>query len=185
MRKVPQNKIDQSLKQLSKGDQKKFYELVKYNPPYRELREFFCERGISEITDMHLSTWWKRNRPRGDQAIALSQFAEAWEGLEPTHLLNASAGISAKIIEHLYHSLSQEEIDKASIGSKLTNLAELLKELRQCSQTLVEMQTQKDLEEIRLAGAYEFANELRKVFKQTPFEESLESGIEATLKKMK
>lgn len=184
MRKVPQNKIDQSLKQLNKVDQKTFYELVKYNPPYRELREFFCERGITEITDMHLSTWWKRNRPRGDQAIALSQFAEAWEGLEPAHLLNASAGISAKIIEHLYEALSQEEIDKASIGSKLTNLAELLKELRQCSQTLVEMQESKDLKEIRLAGAYELADELRKVFKETPFEQALERGVEGALKKM-
>jgi len=182
--KKPPTKIDYILRELPDNDLKQWNKLVRFNATYRELKTFLAERGY-ETTDMQMSYWWRNNRPRGEQAIALNKFAEEWEGLEPHLTLQAAAGISTKIVSHLYNTLDQETIDTASIGSKLTNLTELLKELRQCSQTIAEIQQRDDAQQIRIAGAYEMAEELKKQFKGTPFEGSLNAMITPVMKKIR
>lgn len=182
--KNPPTKIDYILRELSEEDLQRWGKLVRFKATYRELRQFLSDRG-HEVSDMNLSQWWKTNRPRGKEAATLNTFAESWEGLEPDLMLQAAAGISTKIVSHLYNALDEESISAASIGSKLTNLTELLKELRQCAQTIAEAQKRNDEQQIRIAGAYEMAEELKKEFKGTPFEGALEAMIEPVMQKIR
>lgn len=183
--KHPPSHVDKVIAKLSDEKLKEWNKLCKFNATYRELAEFIYDELGEVVSAMSLSRWWRMNRPRGKQAVSINALAEHWAGSDPQIMLEFSAGVCAKIVENLYYLLDSESLESSSVGSRLANITELLKELRQASHALKESENKKDEEQIKMAGAYEMAKILRDNFKGTPFEEALETGIEAGLQQIR
>ncbi len=179
MSKNPQSKVDKALAKLSDEQMQKFNNLCKFNANYTTLSHFLEECG-HKVSVGNLSTWWINNRPRGKEAIAINSLSEIYAGTEPHNLLEMSAGISAKLVAKL-HDLLILEIEKTSASSKLSNIVELLKELRQASTEMQTLKAAGDTKQLTQAGAFQLAENLRKIFKNTPFEQALEAGLKAAI----
>jgi hypothetical protein len=184
-KKHPPSQVDKAIKKLTPEQLEEWNKLCKFNATYRELAEFLNTELGETVSAMSLSRWWRLNRPRGQQAVSINALAEHWGGTDPQIMLEFSAGVCAKIDENLYYLLDSETLEAASVGSRLANITELLKELRQASHALKETETRDDQEQIRMAGAYEMAKLLTDNFKGTPFEEALDTGIQAALQEIK
>ena len=181
--KNPQSKVDKHLSKLTEEDLAEWNQLCRFNPNYSELQKFLEEKGGKGINIQNLSNWWISNKPRGKEAIIINSLSEKYRGTDPTGLLEMSAGICASLIEEL-QSLLADELAMTSPSSKLTNLVELIKELRQSSSELHNVKSTKHTNQLIMAGALEMADLLTKIFKETPFAEALDSGIKAALEQM-
>lgn len=90
-----------------------------------------------------------------------------------------AAGISAKLIDEIRNQI--DDLGASSIATRLNNLVELIKELRQAANDLHNLESRQDRKALQLAGALTVTESLRKTFKGTPFETALETGISAAL----
>lgn len=181
--KHPQSLVNKALSSLSENDLDEWSKLVRFNANYPDLQQWLAERG-HQVSIQNLSTWWASNRPRGKEAIAINTLSEAYLGTDANGLLQMSAGISANLIDNLSQLLTDEYLESATIESKLTCTVSLLRELRQASAELHKLETVGDRNALLMAGAFQIAEELRTIFKGSPFERALDTGIHAALTKI-
>lgn len=177
--KRPQTKVDKILGKLSENQLKQFKELCKFNANYSTLKQYLKSCGY-EVSTQNLSTWWIANKPRGKEAVLINALSEMYTGTEPKPLLQMSAGICAKLADKL-NQLLETEIESTTPSSKLSNLVEILKELRQASSDLHNLKVEENTEDLIYSGALELSEKLKNIFKDTPFETALETGIKAGL----
>lgn len=179
--KAPQGKVDRALEKLSEADLLEWNRLVKFNANYPDLRDWLAVRGHS-VNNQNLSHWWVTNRPRGEKAVALNAIAEKYEGVEAQSVMAMSIGITADLVQILHEQLiNREEITSVRPTEKLQYVTNLLKELHTASGNLHKIKTLDEKENLIKSGAFTMAEELRKLFKDSPFAEALEEGIESVL----
>lgn len=181
--KKTQNQIDKILFNLEESDANYFFKMCRFNANYCELQEWLLKKSGEKVPLSRISNWFKYNRPTGTQAIILNEIMEQYENINPHSLLNISAGITANLIVRL-NELVQIELDKASTATKLTNLVELLKELRQISNDLKQTSQLNDVDEIYKSGMIALANELIILFKKSPNYRQISVAINASIKKL-
>lgn len=179
--KSPQGKVDKALAKLSETDLLEWNRLVKFNANYPDLRAWLLARGHI-VNDMNLSNWWISNRPRGEHAKTLNAIAERYEGVEAQSVMAMSIGITADLVQVIHEQLiNSEQISLVKPTEKLQFVTNLLKELHTASGSLHKIKTVDEKENLIKSGAFTMAEELRKLFKDSPFAEALEEGIESVL----
>lgn len=181
--KHPQSLVNKALSQLSADDLAEWNQLVRFNANYPDLQEWLAGRGHI-VSIQNLSTWWATNRPRGNVAIAINSFSEQYIGADASGLLQMSVCLAASLLDRLQELLVDEYLESATIESKLTNTVSLLRELRQAAAELQKLETVGDRNALLMAGAFQLAEELKTIFKGSPFEQALDTGIHAALTKM-
>lgn len=180
-RKNPQSKVDKALSKLSEKDLREWRELVKFNSSYPELRDWLNARGNS-INNQNLSQWWISNRPRGEKAVTMNAIAEKYEGIEAQTIMAMSVGLTADLVQILHeHLISGEEINRVCSTVKLQQITNLIKELHTSSGNYTKLKNQSEKENLIKSGAIAMAEELRKVFINSPFADALSEGIESVL----
>lgn len=179
--KSPQGKVDKALAKLNEADLLEWNRLVKFNANYPDLRAWLLARGHI-VNDMNLSNWWISNRPRGEHAKTLNAIAERYEGVEAVGVMAMSIGITADLVQVIHEQLiNSEQISLVKPTEKLQFVTNLLKELHTASGNLHKIKTVDEKENLIKSGAFTMAEELRKLFKDSPFAEALEEGIESVL----
>lgn len=181
--KHPQSKVNKALTKLSEEELKEWNQLVRFNANYPDLKLWLAERG-HEVSIQNLSTWWAANRPRGKEAIAINALSETYVGTDANGLLQMSAAVAATLIDSLSGLLINNTLEEATVESRLTSMVSLLRELRQASAELHKLEIVGDRNALLMAGAFQIAEELKAIFKGSPFEQALETGIQASLTKM-
>ena len=180
--KHPQSKVDKAIASLNTTELQEWQQLIRFNTNYPDLQQWLGERG-HQVSVQNLSTWWAANRPRGKSAIAVNILSESYLGTDGAGLLQMSAAIAARLVDQL-RELLESDLESASIESKLTSIVNLLRELRQASAELQKMEVVGDRQALFMAGAFEISEQLRIIFKGSPFEQALETGIQAALTKI-
>lgn len=180
--KHPQSQVERALSTLSPDDLGEWNHLVRFNANYIQLQSWLAQRGVT-VSLQTLSNWWAINRPRGSEAIAVNVLSEQFIGTDATSLLQMSAAIAARMIDELKTSLDHR-LDAATVETRLTNFVGLLRELRQASSEIHKLDYIADRNALIAAGAFQMAEELRTIFKGSPFEQALETGIHAALTKL-
>ena len=179
--KVRQGKVDRALSKLSEEDIQEWNHLVRFNSSYPQLRSWLEVRGHS-VNEMNISHWWTSNRPVGDKAIAVNAIAEKYEGLESQAVMAMSIGITADLVGILHKQLaSDEQINSVNPTEKLQGITNLLKELHTASNNFNKTKNLQEKENLIKSGAFAMAEKLRKIFKDSPFYDALEEGIEAVM----
>lgn len=181
--KHPQSKVNKALAELSPDELEEWNQLVRFNANYPDLKTWLAEHG-HEVSIQNLSTWWASNRPRGKEAIAVNTLSETYLGTDANGLLQMSASVTATLVNNLNKLLEQDLLESATVESKLTNIVCLLRELRQASAELHKLETVGDRNGLLMAGAFQIAEELRTIFKGSPFEQALDTGIHAAITKI-
>lgn len=179
--KRPQSLVDKILCDMKDEDQKQFFKMCQFNANYSELQKFLEEKSQYEIDINTIARWFKYYKPIGQEALIINNILNEWEGLNPNSLIHLSAGITAKTILKIEELL---ELENTSENSKLTNLVELLKEIRQISTELGRISQEKDTTEIYKSGIIALAEELKIIFKGTPVQTAIETGISSALNRL-
>lgn len=179
--KKPQSIVDKLLCDMKDDDQKQFFKMCQFNANYSDLQKFLEDKTKYEIDINTIARWYKYNRPIGKEAIILNQLITDWEGINPNTLIHLSAGITAKTILKIQELL---ELEHASESSKLTNLVELLKEIRQISTELNRINYEKNVNDVYKSGIIALAEELKIIFKNTPIQTPIETGISSAINKL-
>jgi hypothetical protein len=180
--KHPQSIVNKALSQLSDDDTREWNKLIRFNANYPDLQTWLAERG-HQVSIQNLSSWWTSNRPRGNVAIAINNLSEQYLGADAPGLLQMSVCLAAQLLDRLQELLA-DDLAEATTESKLTNVVSLLRELRQASSELHKLETVGDRNALLMAGAFQLAEELKTIFKGSPFEQALETGIHAALTKI-
>jgi hypothetical protein len=175
--------VDRALVQLSVSEKEEWDYLVRANSGYATLQAWLAERG-HQVSTANLSNWWIVNQPRGEAAIALNKMTQSFIGVEGKALLQMASVHCAKLVAEMMESVNSDSIPAASIESRLTATVNLLRELRQASDALTTMQSVGDRNALVVSGRHELAEELRRIFKGSPFEEALDAGINGALIKL-
>lgn len=181
LKKSPQNIIDKLLCEMTDNDVKMFFKMCRFNANYTDLQQFLVEKTSYEVDIPAIAKWFKYHKPEGKEAMLINEIIENWEGVNPNTLLHITAGITANLVLKISDIL---EIQETSETTKLVNLIELIKELRQISIELTKISQEKDTAEIYKSGIIALANELKMVFRKTPIESIMQSGISSSLDKL-
>lgn len=179
--KTPQHIIDKLLCDMKDEDRKYFFKMCQFNANYADLKNYLEEKTDYEIDITTIARWFKYNRPTGNEAILINKVLDNWEGINPQSLIHLSAGICAKLILEIENVL---DLENTSNSAKLTNLVELLKELRQISAEINRADNEKDTTEIYKSGIIALADELRIIFKNTPIQTALEHGLSSAINRI-
>lgn len=182
-KKLGQSIVDKILFTLPDGERRIFYKMCQFNANYSDLQAFLEERSEYQVDIPVIARWFKYNRPVGRQAVILNQILDDWEGINPNSLIHLSAGITAKLVLAI-DTLLEQDLPRTSPATRLTNLVELLKELRQTSAELKRLDQEKDTGETYKAGMIALAHELNAIFKGTPLQVPVQNALNASIDKL-
>lgn len=182
-RKHPQSKIDKALSNLSEEDRKEFHKLLRFNTNYPKLIKWFEDKGIDNISEMNLSDYYRRTQPMGREALIINEIAAQFEGVDDTKLLDMAAALSAKACDLLMGNID-DYLETASTEAKLQALTSLLKESRQAAKDKNEQKFITDRKALIMQGVFLCFDELERIFKPTPFFNSISNAKEAILTKI-
>lgn len=179
--KTPQNSIDKILVTLPEEEKNYFLKMARHNANYGDLQKFLNKKANAKISINAIARWFKYNKPTGTEARIINELIKEWEGINPNSLIHLSAGITANLILKIKDAI---EIEATSEATKLTNLIELLKELRQISVEINKVNQEKDTTEIYKSGAIALGAEVIKIFKGSPIYPAIEKAVHSAINKI-
>lgn len=128
-------------------------------------------------------TWYTNYKRAGEKAQVFNALLKEYEGVEAEKVLQRLLVTLSEQLDTAINSITTAE-KPVSPTEYLRLLPQLGRELRSVVTAINTLQFLKERRELEMAGALRMANELKNIFKDTPFEIPLSEGVRSIMLEM-
>ena len=142
-----------------------------------EVHRWLLEQGYDGSLQS-VYVWLERQRETGAEAEKFNALLKTYSGITPEQTLNKLLVVLCQQLDMVMACWenADQPLDPNEYLRQVPNLG---REIRSCVQAMHQFTRIRDRRELEAAGAYRLAQELRLVFNDTPFENSLEEGLKS------
>lgn len=149
----------------------------KPNPYLTDIQSYLREIGYKASVNA-VSTWYARHRVAGEKAKTLNSKLEEYRGVDALGTLEK---LLTDTITEIDIASAKAINGDASDSDYLKALPHLRRSAISCIEAFYRLGQLKEKQELELAGAMRMAEELKIIFKETAFVNSLEEAIKSVM----
>lgn len=176
----PQHKVDSLRATMTAERRTEFDEFCKFNRNTTDIRRLLEDWGY-KISQGAVQNWYRATFPIGEQAKRFNLLANQYVGVEVVDALQKMLVVNATMIDQLMIAFDSPSSENFRVENFISMIPSLSREVRACASELNDLRYHRDRASLEVAGAYRAIQELRLIFKDTPFENALDEAAKSVL----